>query len=276
MLLAPVEIPLPGELIQRNSENERNRFLKYTAASFCSESALTSLLKIKVDINAFDVHEQTPLIEAAEFNHPRLVTLLLDAGAEVNIHGWNEATALHHVAKHGNIYIAEQLLRKGTEVDSISAGGWGPITPLHIAAQEGFREVLELLMSEGADIERVGPGGDTALLMTCYFGHSACLGSLLKAGVRIDSRDDRKQTAFHLAASRGHLAILKGLFENRPDPELINSGDDGGNTPLHCAIWNGNEAESRFLLQNGVLVDKKNGRGFSALVTVGGSRDAQS
>jgi ankyrin repeat protein len=243
---------------REGTAGERQQTALHFAAFEGSESALKTLLKARVNLNPVDTCQQTPLLEAAESNHPRMVELLLEAGADLNIHGWNGATALHHAVKYGDLGTAKELLRRGAEVDPICTSGWGFRTPLHLAAEHNFSEVLELLINNGANIERTGPDNFNALLLACSNGSSACLELLLKAGARTDPRDDKERTCFHVAAQNGHSDILKILFDKGLGEDLINSGDSEGDTPLHIAVSFGKKSEARLLLENGALADKKN------------------
>jgi ankyrin repeat protein len=164
------------------------------------------------------------------------VTLLLEAGANVNVHGWNSITALHHAANHGELSIAKALLEKGVEVDPIAGEGWGFSTPLHLAAENEHLEIVELLIEKGANVNKRGPKGNTALLLTCSSKSLACLERLIKGNARIDARNDKKQTCSRLAAINGYSDILKILVESCLDPNLINAVNENGNTPLHNAI----------------------------------------
>jgi uncharacterized protein len=157
------------------------------------------------------------------------VTLFLETGANVNIRGWYNTTALHHAVKYGELRTAKALLEKGAEVDPVTGEGWNFRTPLHIAAQWGYIEVIEFLIQKGAE-------GYTPLLITCVSRFPACLERFIKENAKIDARNNVEQTCFHLAAMNGYLDILKILVDKCSDPKLINSTDIEGDTPLHSAM----------------------------------------
>ncbi|MCY4022476.1 MAG: ankyrin repeat domain-containing protein [Anaerolineaceae bacterium] len=60
----------------------------------------------------------TPLLQAASFNHSRLVEMLIDSGADLNARAgpafWNQS-ALDFARKHGNQEIIDMLLEAGAE-----------------------------------------------------------------------------------------------------------------------------------------------------------------
>jgi ankyrin repeat protein len=227
------------------------------AARNGSLSALEALIKAKADINVRDIHGSTPLIDAAARNHPKLAMRLLDEGAELNVHGLNGYTALHWAAQNGDASLAKLLL-KGDDKDSVCAEEFDLKTPLHLAAQNNRHETLELLIAEGADIEKKTSDGYNAFLLSCENGSLKCAMSLLHAGVKMDVCTDFKETALHLAAANGRLDILEALFKTRPKQSryLINLVNAKEQTALHRAVANGHKAEAKFLLANGVLVNK--------------------
>lgn len=91
--------------------------------------------------------DSTPLHHAAWKGHAELVTLLLDAGAEVN-------------AQNRNTHY----------------GG----TPLHQAAHGNQKEVVSILLARGADVHAVSPNGRTALQET-EFHKATAAAKLLRA-----------------------------------------------------------------------------------------------
>jgi ankyrin repeat protein len=91
----------------------------------------------------------TALHLAVRSGESNMVTLLLEAGADVNAKGDSGVTALHLAAFNGNMQIAEALLKAGSEVNAV--GFRHNDTPLHVAALHGHANVVKLLLAYGAD-----------------------------------------------------------------------------------------------------------------------------
>jgi len=70
----------------------------------------------------------------------------------------------------------------------------------------------------------------------------------LAAGVDLNKRYSRNQTALHLAAERGYLPAVQLLVLAGAD---INAQDSNGDTPMHVAVTNAQKAALRFLLEYG-------------------------
>ncbi len=98
------------------------------------------------------------LISAAEAGDEEKVQALLKEGADVNQKGgiWDRGgeTALHAASTPK---IVKMLLEAGADVHSIS--DWGK-TPLHAAASKGNAEIIQLLLAAGADVHAKDKNGN--------------------------------------------------------------------------------------------------------------------
>lgn len=64
---------------------------------------------------------------------------------------------------------------------------------------------------------------------------------------RMAIRDSKGMSPAHHAARNNHVNILNHICKNNPD--LFNSVDNNGNTPLHLAVANDSFDALEFLLQ---------------------------
>ena len=121
--------------------------------------------------NAFAVDGFQPLGLASFFRQPGLVSLLLDAGAEVNSASRNpqQVMPLHSSVASHSLDITRVLLEHGADVNAVQQDGY---TPLLEAAQAGELEILELLLQYGADPLGRREDGQTALDLARQEGHS--------------------------------------------------------------------------------------------------------
>ena len=90
----------------------------------------------------------------------RVVSLLLDAGADVDLRDRQGRTLLHVVAAHGDLKAAELLLSRGAAINVVDAQG---STPLHLAVREGHAAVAAQLLDRGADVRVKAGDGTTPL-----------------------------------------------------------------------------------------------------------------
>eukprot|EP00058_Branchiostoma_floridae_P025876 XP_002611366.1 hypothetical protein BRAFLDRAFT_73238 [Branchiostoma floridae] len=96
-------------------------------------------------------------------------------------------------------------------------------TPLHCAASGGHVGVADLLLKAGARVDsRDEFGATTPLHKAASGGHVGVTKLLLKYGARVDSRELFGVTPLHKAASGGHVGVAKLLLKARA---RVNSRD---------------------------------------------------
>ena len=127
------------------------------AALIGTEQEMRSRIASGVNISKNDHHHCTPLFRAAEAGNLPVVNLLLDAGANPDVHGNGGYTALHTAAGQ-KPEIIEALLKASKEVNARDQYG---NTPLHFAV--GNPEVCLKLLKAGASIMAVNIHGQTPL-----------------------------------------------------------------------------------------------------------------
>ena len=99
----------------------------------------------KIDLDAKNAVDESPLMMAALKGHTELVQLLINKGADINKTGW---TPLHYAASFGHLQIMQMLLDAHAYLDAESPNG---STPLMMAAQYGTPSAVKLLLEAGAD-----------------------------------------------------------------------------------------------------------------------------
>jgi ankyrin repeat protein len=174
-----------------------------------------------------------PLEWAVTSDNLELVNLLLDHGASVKSANTNGNTPLHTAASRGDLEIAETLLKHGADANAAITGG---TTPLHEAAEGGFVEIAELLLKHGAEVNSKIQNGMTPLLYAAGRGAEhkgpACFELLLSKGGSLDATDDRGNTPLHLAVYYGNQAVVESLLRHNVNVNVTNKS---GGTPLQSA-----------------------------------------
>ncbi|PYO02608.1 MAG: hypothetical protein DMD91_03555 [Candidatus Rokuibacteriota bacterium] len=115
----------------------------------------------------------TPLHLAAHFRHERVVELLLERGADVNLRSLNSHanTPLHAALAGGaGARLVQRLIGAGVAVDARQGGGY---TGLHEAAGIGSEENVRLLLDAGADAEAKTDEGKTPAVLARENGRAA-------------------------------------------------------------------------------------------------------
>ena len=145
----------------------------------------------------------TPLIAAALNRNPDVVAVLLERGARIDARNIDDRTALHAAAGlNPNPAVAKLLLEHDANIEERESGLGA--TPLHAAAALNPNPgVTRLLLEHGADIHDRTPFGDTVLHTLARLGHSPAVGALLvERGASPRIRNDAAQTPCQIAAER--------------------------------------------------------------------------
>jgi ankyrin repeat protein len=218
------------------------------------------LLEYKADITACDRGGMRPLAWAALKGNVVVAELLLGKHIDVNTkapsvgRGW---TALHHAIRSPKI--VELLLNNGAKVNVRDENG---MTPLHAAAGYGITYVMEQLLAKGADIEAADRVGRTPLYYAVYKGRPTNIDLLLQRGASVDTPDDDKQTPLHRAATGEYSLMIEPLVEYKAD---VNARDNAGRTPLHLAALYACRTTARWLIEAGADVNAKDDEGKTPL-----------
>ena len=168
----------------------------------------------------------SPLMRAVYEGKTEIVDVLLDRGAEVDLH---EAAAL------GRTDELRQLVGRSTKrANAFSEDGF---TPLHLAAYFGHRDEVELLLDRGADIEARSRNRHLRAVTPL---HSAAAGRqnevailLLDRGADPNAAQPGGWTPLHQAAASGNLELCKALVAY--GAERMSMADDRSR-PLDFAI----------------------------------------
>lgn len=259
------------------------------------------LINQGIDPNCRGMHQYTPLIAAAKYNHIDAVILLCRNNADINARSEfldpDEAfTPLLWAIVNDNIFMTEFLLDNGA--DPNLSDGWGN-TPLKHAATLGSLPLVRLLVAKGANIgHRRNPGGRSAifdamlkanmpivefliqngedpkiedsngvdlLMVAANTANIDGVKYLIEQGIDLHNRTRFGTTAMHLAA--GHdsaegFSVVSYLIEMGGD---ISARDEHGETPLMVAANHGAVDAARILLEKGANVNEKNEKGQSPI-----------
>jgi ankyrin repeat protein len=208
-----------------------------------------------------DALYSTPVIDAVRgINGVSLESALDQDPASVNDRDVSGQTALHWAARLRDIDAVRKLLRYKADVSARALVGW---TPLHLAARtcEGSR-MVHILLEAGSDPNAETIHGNTPLHDAVRCAAKENVLTLLEAGAKADTTDERGSTLFHKAAvevnpsvpnvEEALVSIFRALLENGADVNRRNNYDE---TPFAIAIRHNNISVLRALRLLGLKVD---------------------
>ena len=210
--------------------------------------------------------ERTALQWAASKGHEGVVTMLLDAGANVEARETDGITALQLAAMNGREGTVRLLLDLGADLAATCNDGRGA---LHLAAEEGRVGTVSLLLDAGADVESMGSGGKTPLLWAAFSGHEVLVRVLLAAGAEVLAKDSNGWSSLHWGAYFAEAGTVRLLLDAGAD---VAATAIDGTQPLHEA---GCDSVARMLLDASANVAARNNAGQMPLHCAAQEGDAE-
>jgi ankyrin repeat protein len=110
--------------------------------------------------------------------------------------------------------------------------------------------------------ENDGECGGNPLHIAVAYGHLRFVEPLIKAGIKINEKDDDGLAPIHIAAENGHENIITALWAGGADVDMPNSD---GVTPIHTAVKNGNSVVAMVLKRAGANMDSPDRDGFTPI-----------
>ena len=228
------------------------------------------LLDAGADVDDVLPDGTSALTVAAHSNHPALVRLLLDRGANPNVIG-SGYTALHAAVLRGNPDSVRALLARGALVNSRVRHGTATTrgsrefflpdeltgaTPLWLAVRFLEGDIMRLLLDRGADPSLALRDGTTMLMAASGVGSQTRL-------------FDRRDRIAILKESDEPLAvpIVRHLLDRGAD---VNGSNEPGDTALHGAAKMNYPVVARMLAERGARLDAKNRKGETPLAVASG------
>lgn len=206
-----------------------------------------SLLAAGADVNE-KVRRDYPINIAATYGPAEMVTVLLEAGANLEQPGLDGLQPLHNAVLLGHKDIVALLIQKGAIVDAKDKLGRTPL--INFAARGGSDiEIPKMLLAAGAgpDIESAKEEENwTALNYTSVTGNLELAELLIAAHADVNHRDIVGFSALHTAVVTNHMEIVRLLLSHGAD---VNMANKLGRTPLSYAA--NNAAMKQVLIEAG-------------------------
>uniref|UniRef100_A0A8C6I9T5 Ankyrin 2, brain n=1 Tax=Mus spicilegus TaxID=10103 RepID=A0A8C6I9T5_MUSSI len=182
---------------------------------------------------------------AAKEGHVGLVQELLGRGSSVDSATKKGNTALHIASLAGQAEVVKVLVKEGANINAQSQNGF---TPLYMAAQENHIDVVKYLLENGANQSTATEDGFTPLAVALQQGHNQAVAILLEN----DTKGKVRLPALHIAARKDDTKSAALLLQNDHNADVQSKS---GFTPLHIAAHYGNVNVATLLLNRGAAVD---------------------
>lgn len=198
----------------------------------------------------------------------QLLTLVWESASKEQLGQWLRVPLEHAAAKHNSrsnalcfkllLAGADAFVRRHSVLDR---------SPLLAAAQAGNDAVVSALLENGSAPD--GEDWETSIFLSDVIlaaGGVANSSTSLATDANSSSSfgGDGFTTPLHLAASGGHLSMVKALVRAGADTDVE---DENGDTPLHLAVFRGFEQVVEELVTAGASVNTIDAEGETPLHT---------
>jgi len=208
---------------------------------------------------SLDSHKSrtTALTLACENGRDKIVRLLCEAGAGLDLVGYRGATGLHYASARGFSKIVQLLCDYGATLDQEN---YDRETPVELACMNGHLDVVRILSAAGAVLDQ------SHLYNAICKGDMELVCFLLETGIsphhywRIAPR-----TFLHAACEQGHYNIVSILIDAGMILDAVSRDEE---TPLILACKGGYTKIVRLLITNGAGLDLQDKYGHTALHTI--------
>eukprot|EP00026_Physarum_polycephalum_P007897 Phypoly_transcript_07968.p1 GENE.Phypoly_transcript_07968~~Phypoly_transcript_07968.p1 ORF type:complete len:522 (+),score=112.25 Phypoly_transcript_07968:235-1566(+) len=162
--------------------------------------------------------------------------IMVDAGADINLHTQDLATPLIQTLAAGQTDSAKWLIGLGADIKT----GFDGISPLCFAASSNLVEVMALMMEKGASLAK-GEYITTPLHAAARNHKLEALKFCLEKGVDVNAEDHEEETA--IMQGSGSIEIVNLLLEKgavidstKPMRYLFNAATNGSSKSLHLFL----------------------------------------
>lgn len=231
------------------------------------------LLKDGADVNTRDGRGSTPLMYAAAMGSPRMMRMLLIAGADAKAKNAFDSTALLWCTNQEEK--VRLLVEAGADVNAVSKQGRTPL--LVASAHNGNIGVVRYLVAKGADLKVRDKMQSSPLLEAAGADDAAMVKLFLEQGLDPKAKNIGGMTALILAAGNANVEAARLLLAKGAEVNAVSAPSFGppmkngpialGNlTPLLLAASSGNVELVQMLLDAGADINAQDVRGMTPLM----------
>ena len=169
---------------------------------------------------------------------------ILKRGGNVNSMNFKSCTPLMYACVKGHLEIVRLLIKNGADVNLSNLSRYAP---LMYAADRGRLDIIKELMLYGVDINYLDERGNSALFFASKSGRFECVEYLLEQGAMVN-HSGTPVTPLVFTCTTGHIKIVKLLVDNGA---YLNGLNNSKTLPMLAACENGYLNIVKYLIEKG-------------------------
>ncbi|MCR5613309.1 ankyrin repeat domain-containing protein [Treponema sp.] len=221
------------------------------------------LLDAGADINVIRDFKRNALFDAAEDNLEYIARFLIENGIDVTLQDESGETPLFVALRKENIGIAYMLIETGKGLNVISKDGYTPLSYVIYLDGQAFEVVAEKLIDAGADVNINGKGVHTALCEACDLNNFYLVKLLVEHGADVNLGSyNQKFYPLGEAVRHNNYEMVKYLIEHGAKVNVKNSI---GTTEMFEIYAVSDTRIMDLLLEKGADINSRNNNGETPL-----------
>lgn len=217
-------------------------------ASFGGNPELAKLLLDHgADVNARDGVERTPLICAAEANNVNIAEMLINHGADLNATAQRGYSALLWAARNRSKGTVELLIARKALIPKEDLP-----RAAELAAVTAMDELFQYVLESDYDLEELSQRDPELIFAAAEGGSADIVRSMIKHGFKKSRRDKDGWTPLHSATVAGHIEVVGYLLDAGMD---INERNAKGESAFNLASMNRLDEVTAYLKKPGADPD---------------------
>ena len=190
----------------------KDRTLAESRSSDGVSAVLFTLYLAKHDLTValLECEPELDMFDLAALNHHEKLMGILEMTPDIDQYSGDGFTALHLACFFGALETVGLLVEKGANVN-IHVNNPSDLRPLHSACVSGQGAIVSLLLKAGAKPNVAQAGGYTPLMASASLGNAPVVDMLLESGADITIKSDDNRTAADFAKAAGFEALVERL-----------------------------------------------------------------
>ncbi|KAL4240423.1 Ankyrin Repeat [Mactra antiquata] len=256
----------------------------FRSSTFGHIECVNLLLDFKVNINAHNGSEDTPIMLAAHSGHANVVTRLIERGANIHDQNCMGYTALMKACENGQVETVELLLKHGANItqhevppeehNALPNGsaknllpkfmphGYTALMVLVLKQPDNYKTLLKMLLDANMPVNEIDLEETTVLLHAANKCPPDVIEMLLLAGAAVNAVDTWGVTALMQASAYNKVENVQVLLKYGANVLITCKAK---RTALSIATRTGPEELIKALLEAGADMNQKDAHGRTPL-----------